>query len=58
MTEPAALRITAPAGPRPTPSPRTTDISMDELLDVATRSAALRTEDLTIRYGGQLGLFS
>lgn len=30
---------------------------MDELLDVATRSAALRTEDLTVRYRGRLGLF-
>jgi phosphate transport system ATP-binding protein len=30
---------------------------VDELLDVGTRSASLRTEDFTIRYGGQLGLF-
>ncbi len=30
---------------------------MDELFDVATRGAALRTEDLTVRFGGRLGLF-
>ena len=30
---------------------------MDELLDVATRSTTLRTDDLTVRYGGRLVLF-
>ena len=31
--------------------------AMDARVDIATSGAALRTEDITVRYGGRLGLF-